>query len=78
MKVNLDSLTAHFCRMQANVVLFLIPELYLFASLSEAATFLGADNGRWEQSYQTAFNRVVAHDRLAEVAGSSPQIQSGY
>lgn len=55
-----------------------IPELYLFASLSEAATFLGADNGRWEQSYQTAFNRVVAHDRSAEVAGSSPQIQSGY
>lgn len=55
-----------------------IPEMYLFGALSEAATFLGADNGRWEQSYQTAFNRAVAHNRSAEVAGSSPQIQSGY
>jgi hypothetical protein len=54
------------------------PELYLFGALSEAATFLGADNSRWEQSYQTAFNRAVAHSRAADVAGSSPQIQSGY
>ena len=55
-----------------------IPEMYLFGALSEAATFLGADNGRWEQSYQTAFNRAVAHNRSAEVAGSTPQVQSGY
>lgn len=54
------------------------PELYLFGALSEAATFLGADNSRWEQSYQTAFNRAVQHSRSAEVAGATPQIQSGY
>lgn len=55
-----------------------IPEMYLFGALSEAATFLGADNSRWEQSYQTAFNRAVQHSRSAEIAGATPQIQSGY
>ena len=55
-----------------------IPEMYLFGALSEAATFLDADSARWEQSYQAAFNRTVADDRAAEVAGSSAQVQSGY
>lgn len=55
-----------------------IPEMYLFGALSEAATFLDADSARWEQSYQAAFNRAVADDRAAEVAGSSAQVQSGY
>lgn len=62
----------------SNFLFDTVPELYLFAALSEAATFLGADNSRWEQSYQTAFSRAVQHARSAETAGSSPQIQSGY
>ena len=61
-----------------NDLLKTVPELYLYGALSEAAKFLGADATRWETGYQTAYGRVVAHTRQAEVSGTTQLVLSGY
>lgn len=62
----------------SNDLLKTAPELYLYGALSEAAKFLGADDGRWESGYQAAFGRLMTHTRNAEVSGSSQYVSSGY
>jgi hypothetical protein len=62
----------------ANDLLGTAPELYLYGSLVEAATFLGSDSSRWEAGYQTALGRLMQHARSAEFSGATPQIASGY
>jgi len=61
-----------------NVLMSTVPELYLYASLSEASKFLGSDGSRWEAAYQESYNRVMSHLRYAEFSGSTPQIFAGY
>lgn len=61
-----------------NILFSTAPELYLYAALSEAATFLGTDASRWEAKYQKAFARLIKHTRDSEVAGSSPCVSTGY
>lgn len=64
-----------------NALLSTAPELYLFGSLSEAADFLGSDptmKQSWEERYQMAVGRLVAHARSAEFAGSTAIVANGY
>ena len=61
-----------------NDLLKSVPELYLYGSLSEAAAFLGSDQGRWEQGYQAAFSRATQHARVAEISGATPYVANGY
>jgi hypothetical protein len=64
-----------------NVLLALAPELYLFGSLVQAASFLGTDMAQreaWESEYQAAFSRLMTHARSAEFSGSTPMISAGY
>ena len=61
-----------------NDLLKAVPELYLYGSLVEAATFLGSESARWEQAYQTAFSRSMNHARQAEVSGATPYVANGY
>ncbi|MDB2699803.1 hypothetical protein N9Y51_04120 [Alphaproteobacteria bacterium] len=63
---------------QTNVMLTMAPEVYLYASLVEASNFLGSDGSRWETGYRKAVAQIVKHTREAEVAGSTPQVNSGY
>lgn len=62
----------------SNVVYAGAPELYLYATLAEASTYLGSDSSRWEQGYQTAMGRIMQHAKTAEYSGSTATIQSGY
>jgi hypothetical protein len=61
-----------------NVVYSGAPELYLYATLVEASTYLGSDSSRWEQGYQTAMGRIMQHAMTSEYSGSTATIQSGY
>lgn len=63
---------------QTNAMLTMAPEVYLYASLVEASNFLGSDGSRWETGYRKAVAQIVKHTREAEVAGSTPQVNSGY
>lgn len=62
----------------SNVVYAGAPELYLYATLAEASTYLGSDSSRWEQGYQTAIGRIMQHSRTSEYSGSTATVQSGY
>jgi len=62
----------------SNVVFAAAPELYLYATLSEAAQYLGSDGSRWEGGYQNAMGRLMQHAKTAEYAGSTAIIQMGY
>lgn len=61
-----------------NPMLSTAPELYLYATLVEAANFLGSDPAKWEAGFQASFGRLLKHSRDADIAGSSPQISNGY
>ena len=62
----------------SNVVFAAAPELYLYATLSEAANYLGSDGSRWEGGYQNAMGRLLQHAKTAEYAGFTASVQSGY
>jgi hypothetical protein len=62
----------------SNVVYAGAPELYLYATLAEASTYMGSDSSRWEQGYQNAVGRIMQHAKTAEYSGSTATIQSGY
>ena len=62
----------------SNVVFTGAPELYLYATLAEASTYMGSDSSRWEQGYQNAAGRIMQHAKTAEYSGSTATIQSGY
>jgi hypothetical protein len=62
----------------SNVVFAAAPELYLYATLAEAANYLGSDGSRWEGGYQNAMGRLLQHAKTAEYAGSTASVQSGY
>jgi hypothetical protein len=62
----------------SNVVYAGAPELYLYATLAEASTYMGSDNSRWEGGYQNAIGRLMQHAKTAEYSGSTATIQSGY
>lgn len=72
------SVTALTDSAPTNELLSTAPELYLYGSLSEAASFLGSDSSRWEAGYQTAMSRLMQHARSSEYSGATPQISSGY
>lgn len=61
-----------------NDLLKTVPELYLYASLIEAAKFLDSDGSRWEGGYQEHLARTLAHARQAEFGGATPYLSSGY
>tara|TARA_B100001093_G_scaffold340669_1_gene325459 strand:+ start:40 stop:642 length:603 start_codon:yes stop_codon:yes gene_type:complete len=61
-----------------NVVFSTAPEIYLYGTLSEAATYLGSDNARWEGGYQNAMGRLMQHAAIAETAGGTATVQMGY
>jgi hypothetical protein len=54
------------------------PELYLYATLVEAANYLGSDSSRWEGAYQSAMGRALQHAKTSEYSGASSQVQLGY
>jgi hypothetical protein len=54
------------------------PELYLYATLVEAANYLGSDSSRWEGAYQSAMGRALQHAKTSEYAGATSLVQSGY
>jgi len=62
----------------SNVVFSGAPEIYLYATLAEASTYLGSDSSRWEGGYQNAMGRIMQHAKTAEYSGSTATIQSGY
>lgn len=62
----------------SNVVFAAAPELYLYATLAEAAQYLGSDGARWEGGYQNAFGRLMQHAKTAEYAGATATVQAGY
>ena len=62
----------------SNVVFAAAPELYLYATLAEAANYLGSDGSRWEGGYQNAMGRLLQHAKTAEYAGFTASVQSGY
>ena len=64
-----------------NDLLSLAPEVFLFASLVQAAVFLGTDMAQkqaWEAEYQTALARLIKHSRESEFSGATPQVELGY
>ena len=54
------------------------PELFLYATLAEAAQYLGSDGSRWEGGYQNAMGRLMQHAAVAENAGATATVQMGY
>ena len=62
----------------SNVVFAAAPELYLYATLSEAAQYLGSDGSRWEGGYQNAMGRLMQHAKTAEYAGATATVRLGY
>ena len=61
-----------------NPVFQTLPEVYLYATLAEAANYLGSDGSRWEGGYQSAMGRALQHAKSSEYAGATSQVQSGY
>lgn len=62
----------------SNVVFAAAPELFLYATLAEAAQYLGSDGSRWEGGYQNAMGRLMQHAKTAEYAGATATVQMGY
>lgn len=64
-----------------NTIFALAPEMYLFAALISAGTYLGSPQEKlalWADSYRQAFDALVKQSRQADVSGATMLIESGY
>ena len=62
----------------SNILFAQAPEAYLYGALIEGAKYLGQDESRWQERYQTALNKLTEHARAAEYSGATPVMASGY
>ena len=62
----------------SNILFDQAPEAYLYGALIEGAKYLGQDDSRWQERYQTALNKLTEHARASEYSGATPVIASGY
>ncbi len=64
-----------------NAVFGMAPELYLYGSLIAAGTYLGTAAEKialWAESFNDTMARLMGHAKVAETAGSTPTVASGY
>lgn len=62
----------------SNILFAQAPEAYLYGALIQGAKYLGTDDSRWQDGYQTALNKLSEHAIAAEYSGSTPIMASGY
>jgi hypothetical protein len=64
-----------------NPVFSMAPELYLYGALVAAGTYLGSPVEKitlWSQSFNDTMSRLMNHAKVAETAGATPTVASGY
>lgn len=64
-----------------NAVFAMAPELYLYGALIAAGVYVGAkpeNMQMWAESFNDAVQRLMGHAKIAETAGATPTVASGY
>lgn len=64
-----------------NPVFAMAPELYLYGALLAAGTYLGSPAEKlqvWSESFNDVMARLMGHAKVAETAGATPAVASGY
>lgn len=65
----------------SNAVFAMAPELYLYGALIAAGSFIGSKPEKiqlWAESFNDTVQRLMGHAKIAETAGATPTVASGY
>lgn len=65
----------------SNTVFAMSPELYLYAALIAGGSYIGANAEKiqlWSESFNDTMARLMGHAKVAETAGATPTVASGY